>query len=133
MRREHRVPLPSEGFELLRDLPRLNSSPYVFFAPQGGMLSDMSISAVMRRMQASEEKAGRDGFLDPRSGRPAVPHGLRSTFRDWAAEKGYDHVLAELALAHTVGSEVERAYRRTDLIERRRKMLEDWIGFVQSA
>jgi len=128
--REHRVPLPNEGVELLRDLPRLNSSPYVFFAPQGGMLSDMSISAVMRRMQASEEKAGRDGFIDSRSGRPAVPHGLRSTFRDWAAEQGYDHVLAELALAHTVGSAVERAYRRTDLIERRRQLLEDWVKFV---
>ncbi|OUS06974.1 integrase [Rhodobacterales bacterium 52_120_T64] len=128
--REHRVPLPNEGAELLRDLPRLNSSPYVFFAPQGGMLSDMSISAVMRRIQASEEKDGRDGFIDPRSGRPAVPHGLRSTFRDWAAEQGYDHVLAELALAHTVGSAVERAYRRTDLLERRRQMLEDWVSFV---
>ena len=51
--RKHRVPLPVEGVELLRDLPRLNSSPYVFYAPQGGMLSDMSLSAVMRRMQAS--------------------------------------------------------------------------------
>lgn len=127
---EHRVPLPSKAVELLRGLTRLNSSPYVFFAPQGGMLSDMSISAVMRRLQASEEKEGRDGFIDARSKRPAVPHGLRSTFRDWAAEKGYDHVLAELALAHTVGSEVERAYRRTDLIEMRRTMLEDWAEFA---
>jgi len=131
--REHRVPLPDEGVELLRNLTQLNSSPYVFYAQQGGMLSDMSISAVMRRMQAAEEKAGRDGYLDPRSARPAVPHGLRSTFRDWAAEKGYDHVLAELALAHTVGSEVERAYRRTDLIERRREMLVDWVRFVRGS
>ena len=127
---EHRVPLPSKAVELLDGLTRLNSSPFVFYAPQGGMLSDMSISAVMRRIQAAEEKGGRDGFLDARSKRPAVPHGLRSTFRDWAAEKGYDHVLAELALAHTVGSEVERAYRRTDLIEKRRAMLEDWAGFA---
>lgn len=128
--REHRVPLPDKGVELLGGLPRLNSSAYVFFAPQGGMLSDMSISAVMRRMQATEEKEGRDGYLDARSGRPAVPHGLRSTFRDWAAEQGYDHVLAELALAHTVGSEVERAYRRTDLLARRREMLEAWVRFL---
>ncbi len=129
--REHRVPLPGKAVELLQGLARLNSSPYVFYAPQGGMLSDMALSAVMRRIQAAEEKAGREGFLDSRSGRPAVPHGLRSTFRDWAAEKGYDHVQAELALAHAVGSEVERAYRRTDLLERRRQMLEDWAGFVR--
>ncbi len=87
--REHRVPLTREAVALLRDLPRMEGSPYVFFAPRGGMLSDMTISAVMRRMQEAEEKAGGKGFLDPRSGRPAVPHGLRSTFRDWAAEQGY--------------------------------------------
>jgi integrase len=60
-----------------------------------------------------------------------VPHGLRSTFRDWAAEQGVDRDLAEMALARTVGSEVERAYRRTDLIERRRAMLESWGQLLQ--
>ena len=129
-RREHRVPLPERAVALLRELPRLERSPFVFFAPQGGMLSDMALSAVMRRMQAAEEMAERRGFLDERSGRPAVPHGLRSTFRDWAAEHGYDHVLAELALAHNVGSEVERAYRRTDMLSRRRTLLEDWLAFL---
>jgi len=128
--REHRVPLTGQAVDLLRGLPRMNGSPYVFFAPQGGMLSDMSISAVMRRMQAAEEKAGRAGYVDARSGRPAVPHGLRSTFRDWAAEQGHDHVQAELALAHNVGSEVERAYRRSDMLERRREMMEQWARFV---
>ena len=49
-----------------------------------------------------------------------MPHGLRSTFRDWAAEQGFDRDMAEMALAHTVGSEVERAYRRTDMLEKRR-------------
>nr|WP_255743576.1 site-specific integrase [Aliiroseovarius sediminis] len=128
--REHRVPLPEGAVKLLRDLPRLEGSDFVFFAPQGGMLSDMSLSAVMRKMQKAEEQAGGPGYLDARSGRPAVPHGLRSTFRDWAAEHGYDHVLAELALAHTVGSEVERAYRRTDMLSRRRAMLEDWAAVL---
>ncbi|WP_338065761.1 hypothetical protein [Oceaniglobus ichthyenteri] len=72
---------------MLESLPRLDGSPFVFFAPRGGMLSDMSISAVMRRMQPAQEKAGDQGYPDPASKRPAVPHGLRSTFRQWAAER----------------------------------------------
>lgn len=131
MKREHRVPLTAEAVAILQSLPRLDGCPYVFFAPSGGMLSDMSLSAVMRRMQESEVKAGRVGYLDPLNKRPAVPHGLRSTFRDWAAEQGIDHDLAEMALAHHVGSEVERAYKRTDMLERRRAVLENWGRFAR--
>lgn len=129
--REHRVPLTTEAVNLLEALPRMAGSPFVFFAPRGGMLSDMSISAVMRRMQEAEEKAGRPGFLDPRSKRPAVPHGLRSTFRQWAAEQGYPRDMAEMALAHFVGSEVERAYQRSDMLERRRDMMAAWGAFIR--
>lgn len=104
----------------------------MFFAPRGGALSDMSISAVMRRMQEDEEKAGRVGYVDPRSGRAAVPHGLRSTFRDWCAERtDYPRDMAEIALAHTVGSEVERAYRRGDMVEKRRAMMDAWGRFLR--
>ncbi len=124
--REHRVPLTAEAVTLLESLPRMEGSPYVFFAPRGGMLSDMSISAVMRRMQDTEVKAGRAGYLDPRTKRPAVPHGLRSTFRQWAAEQGFPRDMAEIALAHFIGSEVERAYQRSDMLERRRDMMTDW-------
>lgn len=127
--REHRVPLTAEAVALLESLPRTDS-PYVFFAPKGGQLSDMTLSAVMRRMQEAEVKAGRDGFLDPRNKRPAVPHGLRSTFRQWAAEQGYARDMAELALAHHVGTEVERAYQRSDMLERRRAMMAAWAGFL---
>lgn len=126
--REHRVALAPEAVAILKDLPRMDDSPFVFFAPRGGMLSDMSISAVMRRMQESEVKAGRAGYLDPRSRRPAVPHGLRSTFRQWAAEKGYPRDMAEIALAHFIGSDVERAYQRSDMLERRRAMMIAWAG-----
>ncbi len=129
--KEHRVPLTKEAVDMLRNLPRMQGSPYVFFAPKGGMLSDMSISAVMRRMQAAEVKEGRPGYLDSRNKRPAVPHGLRSTFRDWAAESGIERDLAEMALAHNVGSEVERAYRRTDMLERRRGLLESWGRYMR--
>ncbi|MEW9922087.1 tyrosine-type recombinase/integrase [Marimonas sp. MJW-29] len=129
--REHRVPLTSAAVDLLDALPRLNTSPYVFFSPRGGMLSDMSISAVMRRMQEAEFKAGRTGYLDPASKRPAVPHGLRSTFRQWAAERGYARDMAEIALAHFIGSEVERAYQRSDILERRRDMMAAWAEFLR--
>ena len=138
--REHRVPLTVQAVALLKALPLMKGTDLVFFAPQGGSLSDMSISAVMRRMQESELKrlaevaqavrhdvpTGPRGFVDARSGRAAVPHGLRSTFRDWCAEQGIDRDMAEMALAHSVGSEVERAYRRTDMIERRRALMETW-------
>ena len=138
--REHRVPLTMEAVKLLKALPRMKGTDLVFFAPQGGMLSDMTISAVMRRMQEAELKrltvadkeAGQEaptgprGYVDARSGRAAVPHGLRSTFRDWCAEQGIDRDMAEMALAHSVGTEVERAYRRTDMIERRRGLMEAW-------
>ena len=130
MGKAHRVPLTGEAVALLQSLPRTDS-PYVFFAPMGGQLSDMSLSAVMRRMQEAEAKAGRDGWLDPRSKRPAVPHGLRSTFRQWAAERGYDRDMAEMALAHHVGDETERAYQRSDMLERRRAMMAAWAGFLR--
>jgi integrase len=84
----------------------------------------------MRRMQEAEVKEGRTGFLDPRNKRPAVPHGLRSTFRQWAAECGFDRDMAELALAHDVGTEVERAYQRSDMLERRRAMMGAWARFL---
>ena len=134
--REHRVALPDAAIELLDALPK--TSELVFPAIRGGMLSDMSISAVMRRMQADAEadakKLGQSidkaGWRDPRSGKPAVPHGLRSSFRDWAAERGYDRDIAEMSLAHAVGSAVERAYRRTDMIDRRRAIMSAWADYL---
>lgn len=131
-RREHRVPLTAEALTLLANHPRMDGSPYVFFAPRGGALSDVSVSAVMRRMQKAEEEAGRGGYLDPRNKRPAVPHGLRSTFRQWSAEQGYDRDMAELQLAHNVGTEVERAYQRSDMMGRRRTMLDAWSRFLRA-
>ncbi len=127
----HRVPLPPEAVALLEALPRLDGSPYLFFAPRGGVLSDMSVSAVMRRMQEAQVKAGGKGYLDPTTKRPAVPHGLRSTFRQWAAEQGFPREMAEIALAHVVGGEVERAYMRSDMLDRRRDMMAAWASFLR--
>jgi integrase len=139
-RREHRVPLTAEAVAVLREVAEAGESDewqrpeageLVFRAPRGGMLSDMSISAVMRRLHEADVKAGREGYLDARSKRPAVPHGIRSTFRDWAAERGYERDMAEIALAYTVGSKAERAYRRLDMLERRRAMMAAWAAFLR--
>jgi integrase len=134
--REHRVPLSALARSLLEWMA-LNSEGdlndggcTVFPAPRGGALFDMSLSTVMRRMHETEIDAGRAGWLDRASGRPAVPHGLRSTFRDWTAERGFPRDMAEMALAHDVGSAVERAYRRSDMLERRRAMMAAWADFL---
>ncbi len=112
--KEHRVPLTTEALALLNALPRMVGTDLVFPAPRGGVLSDMTLAAVMRRM-----------------GEKAVPHGFRSTFRDWAAERiNYPRDVAEMALAHTIGDKVEAAYRRGDLFEKRRLMMADWATFL---
>ncbi len=126
--KEHRVPLTQEAVALLNALPRMKGSDYVFPAARGGALSDMALSACMKRINEARD----GGYLDPRSGRPAVPHGLRSTFRDWAAERTeFERDMAEIALAHNVGSTVERAYRRGDMIEKRRQMMAAWARFLK--
>lgn len=129
--REHRVPLSAAAVALLRALPRQNSSTLVFPAERAGQLSDMTLRAVARRMHEADVAKEGKGYVDPKSGRPVVPHGLRSTFRVWAAERGYDRDMAEMQLAHSVGTDVERAYRRTDFIERRRAMVAAWVGHLE--
>ncbi|MCW3780265.1 tyrosine-type recombinase/integrase [Defluviimonas salinarum] len=130
--REHRVPLTDAAVELLCRLPKMAGSDFVFPAARGGVLSDMSLSAAMKRIHEAEVAAGQTGYVDARSGRAAVPHGLRSTFRDWAAERtDYPRDMAEMALAHNIGSEVERAYRRGDMVEKRRAMMAAWGRFLR--
>lgn len=114
--REHRVPLSAPALALLKALPRMGGTEFIFPAPRGGALSDMTLSAVLRRMEV-----------------PAVPHGFRSTFRDWTAERtAYPSEVCEMALAHTVGNKVEAAYRRGDMFDRRRRLMDDWAAFLES-
>ena len=68
--------------------------------------------------------------LRTRAGIDATLHGFRSSFRDWTAENGVDHAVAEAALAHVVSNATEAAYRRTDLFERRRRLMGDWGAYV---
>lgn len=131
MGKEHRVPLTAEAIALLDTLPRLDGNPLVFPAAKGGQLSDMTLSATMKRMHEAELAADRSGFVDRVSKRPAVPHGLRSTFRDWVAERtSYPGEMAEVALAHRISNAVEASYRRGDMIEKRRTMMNAWAGFL---
>lgn len=134
MGKEHRVPLSARAVALLQALPRLDGNPLVFPAPRGGKLLDMALSNPMRQMHESDVAEGRAGFLDRVSRRPAVPHGLRSLFRDWVAEQTtYPGEMAEVALAHRIGNAVEASYRRGDQIEKRRRMMSDWAGFLIGA
>lgn len=110
----HAVPLAPAAIKLLRALPRFAGNDLVFPSPTGKVLSDMTLAAVLKRM-----------------GVDAVPHGFRSTFRDWAAERSsYPRDVAEMALAHTIGDKVEAAYRRGDLFAKRTKMMADWAKFI---
>ena len=112
--KEHRAPLSDAALALLAALPQGKPDELAFKAPRGGALSDMTLTAVLRRMEV-----------------PAVPHGFRSTFRDWASERSnYPRDVAEMALAHAIGDKVEAAYRRGDLFEKRRLMMADWARFL---
>lgn len=112
--KEHRVPLTPDAIKLLENLPHFEGSNFLFTAPKGGPVSDMTISAVCRRMEVK-----------------AVPHGFRSTFRDWCAEcTNYPREVAEQALAHTLPSAVEAAYRRGDLFNKRVKLMESWNDYI---
>jgi len=114
-KREHRVPLTQPTIAILEKLPRENGNPYIFIGPRANGLSNMAMDAVLRRMDYKDR---------------ATTHGFRSTFRDWVAEvTSYPPELAEAALAHIVGDKVERAYRRGDVLLKRRKLMEAWAGY----
>lgn len=131
MDREHRVPLTPEAVKLLKALPRFADNPLVFPAVRGGELSDMTLSATMKRLHEADIARQGPGFADRASKRPAVPHGLRSTFRDWVAERThFPGDMAEVALAHKVGNAVEASYRRGDMVEKRRAMMAAWADYL---
>lgn len=112
--KEHRVPLSVRAVKLVKEQEALRHCDYVFGSPRGGQLSDMTLSAVLRRMEVD-----------------AVPHGFRSTFRDWSSEvSDFPNEVAEMALAHVIPSRVEAAYRRGDLLDKRREMMDAWAKYV---
>ncbi|MEQ8744253.1 site-specific integrase [Parasphingorhabdus sp.] len=126
-----RIPLTDAMIDLLKALPRLEGSNYVFWADRGGALSDATLGKAMRSIHEAEVNAGKAGFVDAATGERAVPHGLRSTFRTWVAERtNFDGDMAEIALFHKVGNKVQQAYDRSEMIEKRRHMMTVWNDFL---
>lgn len=117
----HRVPLAAPLVAVLKTLEEQKRHvSLVFPSVRGKVLSDMTLTALLRRVKAKSDTPGR----------VATAHGFRSSFRDWASENGYAPDLAERALAHTVANKVEAAYHRTDLLEQRRPMMQQWAAHV---
>jgi integrase len=124
--KEHRVLLTAPALAILKDLKRDRDSikiageersPYVFPSPNGNTtLSNVVMLALLKRMNR----------------RDITVHGFRSSFRDWAAEQtNFPREVAEAALAHSIQSRVEAAYRRSDLFEKRRLLMEKWARYCQ--
>lgn len=112
--KEHKVPLTDAAVALLRGLPREEGNPYLFIGSRAREgLPPLTLNRFLKKM-----------------GGKCTVHGFRSSFRDWAAEMtNTPHHIVEVALAHTIGSKVERAYLRSDLFEKRRKLMDDWARF----
>ncbi len=115
--RAHRVPLPEQALQLLAEASRYRDrSGLVFPSPTGRELSDATLSKLLRENSI-----------------PAVPHGYRSSFRDWAAElTDTPKEICELALAHVNNDRVEAAYQRSDLFDRRRQLMQHWAQYLHN-
>ncbi len=114
--REHRIPLSDAALGLLRLLPRIDGSELLFPNTKGTVLSDMTLTAVLRRM-----------------GRQITVHGFRSTFRDWAGETtAYPREVIEHALAHLLKDKAEAAYARGTLFDKRRRLMADWAKYCSN-
>lgn len=110
-----RVPLSRDALEIVAEAMKSARSGFLFPGVRRGVISDATMSRYMERRDMQ-----------------ARPHGFRSSFRDWVAETtNTPHEVAETALGHTVGGTVERAYRRTDHLERRRVLMQSWAGFLR--
>jgi len=115
-KREHRVPLTSQALKILNEMAAIRFNDYVFPSNKKG-LSNMAMLTLLRRMERAE----------------ITVHGFRSTFRDWAAEStAYPSEVVEMALAHTIKNQVEAAYRRGDLLEKRSSLMEAWAKYCNA-
>jgi len=113
--RSHQVPLGKRSLELLEISASLDPKSEYFFSKNGKQLSNMAMLMMVRRLSFG-----------------ITVHGFRSAFRDWVSEETeYSPELAEMALAHTIGNKVEAAYRRGNLIERRKGLMKQWESFCQ--
>ena len=110
--KEHRVPLSAPALAIVQAMAETRQGEFVFPGGRRGRpLTNMAMAGVLKRMKRGD----------------ITVHGFRSSFRDWAAERtNHSHEVAEMALAHAVGDKVEAAYRRGDLLQKRRRIMADW-------
>lgn len=119
-KREHRVPLAPRAIDLLKGLPQMGGTNKIFPTSDGNPPSDMALSQLMRGMRERGELPVN-----------AVPHGFRSTFRDWATEQtNYPDEIRKAASGQLVGDQVKESYQRTDLLEKRRQLMNEWAAFL---
>jgi integrase len=122
--RDHEIPLSDAALKLLRELPRIEGTNLIFPGTKGQALSDMSLTAVIKRMNSDAPI-----WID-KDGKQITLHGFRSTFRMWAAEStNYPREVAEHALAHQLPNAVERAYQRGSLFVKRSQLMNAWAQF----
>lgn len=115
-KKEHRVPLCKRSIEILVVARAITEGRTYIFSKREKPMSNMSLIAVLKRMSID-----------------ATVHGFRSVFRDWVAEEtDFSPEVAEMALAHTIANKVEAAYRRGDLLERRKRLMEAWADYCES-
>ena len=130
--KEHRVPLSNEALTLLESIkPYTQLQDFIFPAPRNGsMLSDMSLTTLIKRMHEQKLKENGLGYIDPKQNRVITTHGFRSTFSDWSADKtDYPREVCEHVLAHKLPDEVEAAYLRGGYLEKRKSLMNDWANF----
>jgi integrase len=124
-KREHQVPLSDAALALLESMPKASDDDVVFAGTKGQLLSDMSLTAVLRRMNGDAKPVWTDA-----NGEGVTVHGFRSSFRMWAAETtNYPREVAEHALAHQLPDAVERAYQRGSQFAKRAALMAEWAAY----
>src|SRR5271170_1498840 len=124
-----RVPLSARAVGIAQEMERIKVSDYVFPGQAPGKpLSNMALLVLLKRMNS----VATEKWVDAADKRPITAHGFRATFRTWAEEiTGFPHAVIEEAMGHQVGNQVERAYRRTDVLEKRRELMGDWGDYCE--
>jgi integrase len=114
--RGHRVPLSDRALAILRELSDRRESAYVFPSYRAGR--HLSVTSLLKILKSTK------------GGEAVTVHGFRSSFRNWCGENGVDRELAEMCLAHSIGNQTENSYKHTDLLERRRPVMNGWAAYL---
>jgi integrase len=113
--REHRVPLSARAFAIVKESAKANAGEFIFAGQaRSKPLSNMAMDMMLRRMKRED----------------VTVHGFRSSFRDWAGNvSSFPREITETALSHVIGDKAEQAYRRSDALEKRRKLMDAWAAY----